>query len=154
MGTILSELASVCSPQKGPVATAGFLASLQETCGLSAIGLAELKALVALERTLSPTSEACYLPFALAAFLLDESGLKKGIAAGIFDAPESWITVARVCNVDQHSYPYPKKHPEVPPNIVRALEHAEHVRRFWLMGDDDLNWLSKRAIEGRSRPRP
>ena len=141
MGT-LSEHKSICSKQKGPVATAAFLASLQEMCGLSAIGLAELKALVALERTLSPTSDARYLPFALAAFLLDESGLKKGIAAGILDAPESWITIARVSKANQHSYPYPKKHPEVPPNILRALDDAEHVRRFWLMGDDDLNWLN------------
>jgi hypothetical protein len=107
---------------------------------LSAVGLAELKALVALERTLIPTSDARYLPFALAAFLLDESEVKKGIAAGILDAPESWITIAS--KPDQHRHPYPMKHSEVPQNILLALEIAEHVRRFWLIGGDDLNWLS------------
>jgi hypothetical protein len=96
---------------------------------LSAIGLAELKALDALERTLISTPDARYLPFTLAAFLLDESGVKKAIAAGFIHAPESWIRIARLGNTDQHLYP--KRHPQVPPNIIRALYIAEQVRRFW-----------------------
>ena len=136
---ILSQLRSLCYSQpKRSVASAGFLAKLQETCGLSAIGLAELKALDALERTLIPTPDARYLPFTLAAFLLDESGVRKGIVAGIIHAPESWITISRARNTDQHRHP--KRHPHVPPNIIRALYIAEQVRRFWLIRDDDLTW--------------
>jgi hypothetical protein len=115
---------------KTSVANAGFLGRLQETCGLCTIGLAELKALDALERTLISTPDAHYLPFTLAAFLLDETALKKGITAGFLDAPESWTTIARVHN-SSLLWP-PNKHPEIPQNVLTALSNAEHVRRFWL----------------------
>ncbi len=118
------------SKPKNSVANAGFLARLQETCGLCTIGFAELKALDALERTLISTPDAHYLPFALAAFLLDESGIKKGILAGLLRAPESWVTIARVHN-DALIWP-PNKHLDVPKNVLDALFVAERVRRFWI----------------------
>jgi hypothetical protein len=141
---ILSQLRSLgYSQSKRSVASAGFLESLQETCGLSTIGLAELKALDALERTLISTPDAHYLPFTLAAFLLDESGIKKGIAAGFLHAPESWTTIARIRNTDQH-WP-PNRHPQVPQNILRALLIAEQVRSFWLI-EDDWSLLKTRFV--------
>jgi hypothetical protein len=116
------------------MSTIALLAQLQERAGLSQLGPAELKAIGVLEELLGGTKRSSRLPFAVAAFLLDEAALAAAVAAGVVAAKRSWIAAARKPR-DLQLHWNPRRHPDVPSFVTRALGIAEAARNLWVESD-------------------
>ena len=125
------------------MSTIGLLAQLQERAELSQLGPAELKAIGILEELLGDKKRSARFPFAVAAFLLDEDALAAAVAAGVVTAKPSWIAAARKPhNLQVHWTP--RRHPDVPPFVPRALAIAEAARSLWVKSNaDERVWQAK-----------
>lgn len=107
------------------------LAELQDRYGLAQVGAAELKGVHALEELLDGEQHSADLPFAIAAFLLDDAAVSAAITDGLVAGNIAWSTAARKPNnLEQHWRP--NRHTHVPSTVIRALGIAEQVRCFWI----------------------
>ncbi len=100
-----------------------------------------------LEQLLAGGKHAGTLPFAVAAFLLEEPSLSAAVADGLITADRSWMTAARRPG-DLTLHWTPTGQPAVPSAVVRALGLAEAARRVWTGSrSGDLEKINRNQVE-------